>query len=172
VKRTLISMTDRTEHHLLSGRVFSVDRRLERNGGNIYLDRTYSKHESISAVRTVLIPQLHLWLMFFEGQPGPHPIRCYMHMARIMDEGNTIMVEDLYLDVLVREDGRWHLVDVDEFRRAVAKGELTSDQVQAALEGLENACRLVDLFGKEIESNLDQSIAPRLGLPIPASRVV
>lgn len=172
MKRTLISMTDRTEHHLLSGRIFSVDRKLERRGANIYLDRSYTRHESISGVRSVLIPALHLWLMFFEGQPGPHPIRCYMHMARIMDEGDTIMVEDLYLDVLVREDGRWHLVDVDEFRRAVGKGELNPEQMQAALEGLENACRLVDLFGKEIESNVDQNLAPRLGLPIPASRVV
>jgi len=172
VKRIVISMTDRTEHHLLSGRVFSVDRRLERQGANIYLDRSYYKHESISGVRTVLIPSLHLWLMFFEGLTGSHPIRCYMHMARIVDKGESITVEDLYLDVLVRDDGRWHLVDVDEFRRAVAMGELNPEQMQAALEGLENACRLVDLFGKEIESNIDQSLAPRLGLPIPVSRVV
>lgn len=172
MKRTLISMTERTEHHLLSGRVFSVDRKLERRGANIYLDRSYTRHESISGVRSVLIPQLHLWLMFFEGHTAPPAVRCYMHMARIMDEGDTVMVEDLFLDVLVREDGRWQLVDVDEFRRAVAKGELNPEQMQASLEGLENACQLVDLYGTEIESNFEQSLVPRLGLPIRASRVV
>lgn len=147
-------MAARTEKHLASGARFSVDRRLERLGTNIFLDRSYVCHPSIAGMRSVLLPQMRLWVMFWEGQGGPHPCRCYMHMARVIDQGDTVVVEDLYLDVLVMQDGRWHVVDIDEFRAAIAAGELAPDQVQDALSGLENACHLVDVAGGDVESYL------------------
>lgn len=158
MKRTVIYMKSRTERHMLSGSVFRIDRRLERQAGNIYLDRTYVRHPEIAGIRSVLLPDQHLWILFFEGHDRPYPFRCYMHIARILDQGDTVTVEDLYLDVIVKQDGRWHLVDVDEFRAAVASGELTPEQVDAALQGLENACRLVDSAGGDVESYLHRTL--------------
>lgn len=139
---------------MLSGSTFAIDQRLERRRGQIYLDRTYVHHPSISSVRSILLPRLHLWAMFFEGHCAPHPYRCYIHVARILDEGETVMVEDLYLDVIVNQNGSWQLVDIDEFRDAIASGELSPDQIQAALLGLEHACQLVDRDALKIEAHL------------------
>lgn len=159
MKRTVISMGGRTEHHLLSGRIYHVDRRLERCGNTVYLDRNYIRHASISGVRSILLPEQNIWAMFFEGHGGEAPLNCYMHMCRVLDEGETITVEDLYLDVLIQNDGHWQLVDVDEFRKAVESGELSAEQVAAALHGLENACRLVDRYGTGIEAHLHSVLA-------------
>lgn len=156
MKQIVIDMQQRMEHHRLSGNSFPIDRRLERRAGNIYLDRNYVRHTEIASVRTMVLPNLHLWVIFFEGVGRPHPQRCYMHMADIRDEGDRVVIDDLYLDVVVMTTGRWHLLDVDEFRAAVSAGELDPRQVQVALEGLENACRLVDKAGLEIESYLTQ----------------
>lgn len=151
MKRIIVDMKGRMQHHLLSGHSYPIDRRLERLGGNIYLDRTYVNHTDISGFRSVLIPDLHLWVMFWEGHGGPHPCRCYMHMAAIADEGERVVIEDLYLDIIVMQDGRWELLDVDEFRAAIAAGELTPQQIQTALEGLENGCKLVQRCGGDID---------------------
>lgn len=159
MKQIVIDMQQRMEHHRLSGNCFRIDRRLERRAGNIYLDRNYVRHAEIAGIRTLVLPRLHLWVIFFEGVGRQHPYQCYMHMAEIRDEGEQVIIDDLYLDVVVMTTGRWHLLDVDEFRAAVAAGELSPHQVQVALEGLENACRLVDKAGLEIESYLTQLLA-------------
>lgn len=154
VKRTFIRMQSRQEHHTVSGNTFVIDRRLERCGRAILLERTYVSHPDIAGIRSILLPDQHLWVIFFEAHRPPHPMNCYMHMARILDEGDTVTVEDLYLDVILRQNGQWQLVDVDEFRQAIARGELSGEQVQAALGGLEQACLLVQTHGAAIEAHL------------------
>ncbi|HEY3367645.1 MAG TPA: DUF402 domain-containing protein [Symbiobacteriaceae bacterium] len=158
MKRIIIDMNARTEHHMLSGSTFQIDRRLERRGVNIHLDRTYTHHPSISSIRSILMPRHHLWVMFWEGHGGPHPFQSYIHMARVLDGGDVITVEDLYLDVIIRQDGRWQVVDIDEFRVAVGAGELSPDQVQASLLGLEYACKLVDGARGHIERHLKETL--------------
>lgn len=154
MKRTIIYTKARTEHHLVSGNRYPIDRRLERRNGAILVDRSFVRHPEIAGVRSILLPEQHLWVLFFEGHDRPHPMRCYIHMARIIDGGESVTIEDLYLDVIVYRDGRWQLVDVDEFRAAMASGELSPDQVQDALLGLEHACRMVDESRGDVESYL------------------
>jgi hypothetical protein len=163
MKQTVIDMEKRTEHHLLSGSTFHIDRRLERRHGAIWLDRSYTRHPSIARGRSLLLPQQHLWVMFWEGHAAPHPYRCYMHMAQIFDRGDSVVVDDLYLDVVVLAGGGWQLLDVDEFRQALAVGELSHDQVQAALLGLENACRLVQESSGDVERHLHRLLAKAAG---------
>lgn len=154
MKRIIVDVEGRTEHYALKGTTFHIDRRLERVGENIRLDRTYTDHPTISAVRTLIMPGWNLWVMFWDGHGEPHEVNCYMHMAQVRDEGNTITIEDLYLDVIVFQDGRWVVADIDEFRAAIAAGELSQEQILAALDGMERACRLVRLAGTEIEEHL------------------
>ncbi|HWI65290.1 MAG TPA: DUF402 domain-containing protein [Symbiobacteriaceae bacterium] len=161
MKRIIIDMKDRMEHHLLSGNSFAIDGRLERLDGNIYLERAYTNHPSIASAHSVLIPALHLWVMFWQGHGGPHACRCYMHMAHIRDEGDRVTIDDLYLDVIVKRDGRWQVLDIDEFRAAIASGELTPDQIQYALQGLEHACRLVGEAGGDIERHVYDLLSER-----------
>jgi predicted RNA-binding protein associated with RNAse of E/G family len=159
VKQTIIHFGNRTERHLVSGSTFPIDRRLERRGPNIYLERNFVRHPEIAGCRSILLPRQHLWVMFFEGHAQPHPLRCYMHMARILDRGATVTIEDLYLDVVITRDGQWHLLDVDEFRVAVAAAELSLEQIDAALLGLENACQLVHRSGGDVEGHLLRTLA-------------
>ena len=159
MKQMIIEMERRLEHHLLSGHSYAIDRRLERCQGHIYLERTYTNHPEIASARSILLPARHLWVMFWEGHGAPHPYRCYMHMAQIFDQGERIVIDDLYLDVVVLTAGGWQLLDVDEFRQALAAGELTADQTQAALLGLENGCRLVQESGGDVERYLQRTLA-------------
>jgi hypothetical protein len=155
MKRTVIDAAARTEYHTLSRRRYVIDRRLERSGSNLFLDRSWISHPEISGCRSILLPRHHLWVMFYEGHQGQHPCLCYIHVARIHDEGLRITVEDLYLDVLIGTDGRWQVVDVDEFRAAITGGELSAEQVEAALIGLEHACRWAHEAGSSIATHID-----------------
>lgn len=159
MKRMVITMDSRLEHHQRSGNTYRIDRRLERRGNAILLDRSFVSHPDTAGFRSILLPDQHLWVIFYEAVHPPHPMYCYIHMARIFDEGNEIHIEDLYLDVILYDSGRWRVVDIDEFREAVGSGELTPDQIQAALQGLEYACRLVDEQGKSMESFLHRAMA-------------
>lgn len=161
MKRTVIDWHQRTEHHKISGSTFTIDRRLERCGTTIHLDRAYIHHPVISGIRTVLMPQEHLWALFFETHGPPPPYKCYIHMAQISDNQRTITVDDLYLDVIIRPNLSWQVLDIDEFRRALALGELTPEQTQAALLGLENACRLVERSQGDLEGYLKRRVAGR-----------
>lgn len=158
MKRIVIDMNGRTEHHTVSGSTYRIDRRLERRAGSILLERNYVHHSAIAGIRSLVLPEQHLWVIFFEGVGGPYECQCYMHMAQIHDQGSTVLIEDLYLDVVVMADGRWHLLDVNEFRAAIAAGELSDEQIQVALQGLESACRLVDTAGLGIEAHLLQAL--------------
>jgi len=159
MKRILIHMDTRIEQHMLSGSSFHIDRSLERRGGNIYMDRNYVRHPNISRARSIILPEQHLWVMFWEGHGGPHACRCYMHMAQITETEKAVIIDDLYLDVIVMRDGRWQVLDIDEFRAAIASGELTPEQVQISLQGLENACRLVEASGGDVEGYLRRTLA-------------
>lgn len=159
MKRMVITMDSHLEHHERSGNTYRIDRRLERRGNAILLDRSFVSHAETAGFRSLLLPEQHLWVIFYEAHRPPHPMYCYMHMARICDEGSTVTIEDLYLDVILYDTGRWRVVDIDEFREAVAAGELSPEQIQAALLGLENACRLVDQHGKAMEAFLHAALA-------------
>lgn len=154
MKRTIIDWYNRTEHHCISGSTFMIDRRLQRVGANIHLDRTYINHPAIAAVRTVLMPKEHLWVLFFATHGQPPPYKCYIHMAQISDDNRAITVDDLYLDVIIRPNLTWQVLDIDEFRQALAAGQLSTDQTQTALLGLENACRLVERSRGDLEPYL------------------
>lgn len=159
MKRIEIDLERRTEQHCLSGSTYQIDGHIERINGNLYFDRTYVQHPEIARVRSLVLPHQHLWLLFFEGRQRPYPIRCYINMARIIDQGNRITIEDMYLDVVIHQDGQWQLVDVAEFREAVAAGHVTPEQMQAALLGLEYASRLATESGGDIEAYLLNRLA-------------
>jgi predicted RNA-binding protein associated with RNAse of E/G family len=161
MKRTVIDWHQRTEHHQISGSTFAIDRRLERRGTLIHLDRTYINHPVIVGIRTVLMPQEHLWALFFETHGQPPPYKCYIHMAQISDDHRTITVDDLYLDVIIRPNLTWQVLDIDEFRQALAQGELTTLQTQSALLGLERACGLVERSQGDLEGYLKRRLAGR-----------
>lgn len=159
MKRIVFDVSERTEYHRQSGSTYVIDRRLQRFEGGICVDRNFVLHDTIAGMRSFLLPDRNLWIKFFEGHAGPAPIHCYIDMARIVDAGERITVEDLYLDVLVLPNGKWRLLDVDEFRLAIAGGDLSPAQVQAALLGLEHASRLVDQHGLQLEEHLQKSLA-------------
>lgn len=156
MKRTIIDWEARLEYHQASGSRYRIDRRLERRGSLILLDRSYVNHAQIAAIRSVLLPKAHLWVLFIEGTADGPPYACYMHIAQIRDEGSRVIIDDLYLDVVIGSDGSWHVVDIDEFAAAIEAGELTPAQVQAGLKGLQSGCRLAAAGTHGLEERLHE----------------
>jgi predicted RNA-binding protein associated with RNAse of E/G family len=46
--------------------------------------------------------------------------------------------KDLYIDFIVKGDGRYYVVDIDEFNDAISRKELQENDVKDALNGLDN----------------------------------
>lgn len=80
-------------------------------------------------------------------QPGPpetpFAVNCDMAtpMARIGDDVSSV---DLFLDVLVRVDGRYWIADRDEFDQALDDGLITSGEARGAEAGLERLISWID----------------------------
>ncbi|HRU42753.1 MAG TPA: DUF402 domain-containing protein, partial [Candidatus Diapherotrites archaeon] len=45
---------------------------------------------------------------------------------------------DLYIDFIVKGDGRYYVVDIDEFNDAICRKELKENDIKNALNGLNN----------------------------------
>ncbi len=105
------------------------------------------------------------------GPPGdPFAVNCDIStpMVRL---GEDISAVDLFLDVLVRCDGSYRVVDRDEFEEAASAGLISSAEAQSAEVGL---VRLIDwIESGRLWSLLDQiepgvaSLAPS---PLPFER--
>jgi hypothetical protein len=74
------------------------------------------------------------------GKSGPDTR--YVDLVHVMDDQNSVVVRDLYIDVLVPTDGRHQrLLDLDEFADAMESGQLDAD---TAVDGLRGWQRFLD----------------------------
>jgi hypothetical protein len=70
------------------------------------------------------------------------PTTWYVDLVHVTSGQNSIIVRDLYLDVMVPTDGRHHrLLDLDEFADAIEGGQL---DVDTAVDGLRRWQRFLD----------------------------
>lgn len=56
---------------------------------------------------------------------------------------NDIIYEDMLLDVIVYPDGSVHVVDADEFAKALEKGMITQKDAVKALNSLDNLLKII-----------------------------
>jgi predicted RNA-binding protein associated with RNAse of E/G family len=59
-------------------------------------------------------------------------------MVSVTKERKLWKAKDLYIDFIVKGDGRYYVVDIDEFNEAIIRKELKDNDVSDALNGLDN----------------------------------
>lgn|GEM_PF-813012 len=62
----------------------------------------------------------------------------YVDMVSVAKGEQQWIVKDLYLDFIIKCDGKHYVVDVDEFNAAIKSTEMSSQDVSDALSGLDN----------------------------------
>jgi predicted RNA-binding protein associated with RNAse of E/G family len=82
--------------------------------------------------------QINQPVIFPEAQQG----WWYCDLVRITDDGNEVLVEDLWIDVMVGPpDHPYRVLDLDEYAEAAARGELSAAE---AADGLIRTQRFLD----------------------------
>jgi predicted RNA-binding protein associated with RNAse of E/G family len=62
----------------------------------------------------------------------------YVDMVSVEKSSQQWIIKDLYLDFIIKCDGNYYVVDVDEFNDAIKKMEMDSIDISNALSGLDN----------------------------------
>lgn len=62
----------------------------------------------------------------------------YVDMVSVEKEQQKWIIKDLYLDFIIKCDGNYYVVDVDEFNNAIKTTELSAVDISNALSGLDN----------------------------------
>ncbi|OGO79441.1 MAG: hypothetical protein A2Y23_06960 [Clostridiales bacterium GWB2_37_7] len=62
----------------------------------------------------------------------------YVDMVSVTKSSQKWTVKDLYLDFIIKCDGKHYVVDVDEFNDAIKSAEMNSEDISCALSGLDN----------------------------------
>lgn len=128
------------------GFVYDLGRTL-RGGDFLYYERDFVDHPRTVSLEAVVFPSLNFKATRFHNiSQSPHPFEWYIDMVDASWESpDRLLVVDLYLDVIQRrERSGCTVVDIGEFREAMAAGSLTQAQVQIALAGLDTVCRAFD----------------------------
>ena len=78
-----------------------------------------------------------------EGEPGPDgPTTWYVDLVHVTTDVGSIVVRDLFIDVIVPTDGRHQrILDLDEYGDAIESGEL---DLATAVDGLRRWQRFID----------------------------
>ena len=87
----------------------------------------------------------------------------YVDMVSVEKSQDRWIINDLYLDFIIKCDGNHYVVDVDEFNDAIKSMEISSEDITNALSGLDNILKgyyksfdineyinsLIDIYSKD-----------------------
>lgn len=109
----------------------------------LYYNRRYVDHKYHESVEYNLFPgeNIGIYKLHQTGNLKYDPseiYKYYVDMVSVSKKGKLWEVKDLYIDFIVKGDGRYYVVDIDEFNEAISRKELKENEVQNALNGLNN----------------------------------
>ena len=109
----------------------------------LYYYRRYVDHKYHEAVEYNLFPNenIGIYKLYQSNnlQYNPSEIyKYYVDMVTVSKEQKLWKAKDLYIDFIVKGDGRYYVVDIDEFNEAISRKELNENEVKDALNGLDN----------------------------------
>ena len=109
----------------------------------LYYFRRYVDHKYHEAVEYNLFPKENIGIYKLhqsnELQCNPSEIyKYYVDMVSVSKERKLWRAKDLYIDFIIKGDGRYYVVDIDEFNEAISRKELKDNDVKDALNGLDN----------------------------------
>ncbi|MGE5631808.1 MAG: DUF402 domain-containing protein [Caulobacteraceae bacterium] len=109
----------------------------------LYYKRRYVEHKYHEYVEYNLFPNENIGVyklyQYNNASFDPSAIyRYYVDMVSVAKNGNTWKAKDLYIDFIVKGDGKYYVVDIDEFNDAILRKELDELDIKNALNGLDN----------------------------------
>lgn len=112
----------------------------------LYYYRRYVDHKYHESVEYNLFPKENIGIYKLQQSTGldynPSEIyKYYVDMVSVTKERKVWRAKDLYIDFIVKGDGRYYVVDIDEFNDAIGRKELQENDVKDALNGLNNVLK-------------------------------
>ncbi|MDD3706172.1 MAG: DUF402 domain-containing protein [Clostridiaceae bacterium] len=109
----------------------------------LYYFRRYVDHKYHEWVEYHLFPNENIGIYKLQQSAGvqfsPSEIyKYYVDMVSVSKEQKQWRAQDLYIDFIIKGDGRYYVVDIDEFNDAICRKELKENEVGDALNGLNN----------------------------------
>lgn len=109
----------------------------------LYYYRRYVDHKYHESVEYNLFPRENIGIYKLHQsnklQFNPSEVyKYYVDMVSVSKEKKLWRAKDLYIDFIVKGDGRYYVVDIDEFNDAISRKELRENEVKDALNGLDN----------------------------------
>lgn len=109
----------------------------------LYYFRKYVDHKYHEWVEYNLFPNENIGIYKLQQSIGiqfnPSEVhKYYVDMVSVSKEQKLWIAKDLYIDFIVKGDGRYYVVDIDEFNDAICRKELKENDVKDALNGLNN----------------------------------
>ncbi len=120
---------DFTEYREFNQHVFGYKRSWEK----------LSTHNSIKFVKRLLIPQTNLMLSYFQddfGEKADYLI--YIDFGKYKQTKNYILFHDLELDILIKKDFSFEILDMDELFESYENHRITDLEIKKLLLLLEN----------------------------------
>jgi predicted RNA-binding protein associated with RNAse of E/G family len=139
-KDTVITISTRTMR--IRGLDISLDR-LARAGDTLYIGFTYPDHPRFAFIEQWLLPERGWIVNRFTLYPGVRPTLgdWYVDLDAVTTSGDTWLVHDHFLDLIVHEGHGYELLDADELAEGIESDEIATHEVLGALRALDALCR-------------------------------
>lgn len=144
MKNTILDFEAMLESVRKDGRIhnYRIDE-LEVYTDYLHYKRRYIEHKYHEAVEYHLFPRENVGIyklyQYKNSTFNPSEIyHYYVDMVSVVQHQKTWNVKDLYIDFIIKKDGKYYVVDIDEFQDAINRRELNSYDVDRALNGLDN----------------------------------
>ena len=144
MKYTILDFEAMTESVRKDGRIHNYEiQELKVYENYLYYFRKYVDHKYHEWVEYNLFPRENIGIYKLQQsaklQFNPSEVyKYYVDMVSVSKEGQFWKAKDLYIDFIVKGDGRYYVVDIDEFNDAICRKELKENDVRNALNGLNN----------------------------------
>lgn len=126
----------------IRGRDLPLDR-LTRSGDTLYIGFAYPNHPRFAFIEQWLLPAQSWIVNRFTRHPGARSFDgdWYVDLDRVTIDGDTWLVHDHFLDVVVHEGRSYELLDADELADGIEQQEIATREVLDALRSLNTLCR-------------------------------
>lgn len=147
MKNTIIDFKNMVESVRKDGRQhdYKIDS-IKVYNNYLYYKRKYIGDANFQFVEYFLFPKenIGIYKRHLAENPKSEPrylYKYYVDMLKVEKYQFYWNSIDLYLDFIVKMDGRYYVVDVDEFNNAIKNQELEPEDINCGLSGLDNVLK-------------------------------